>query len=152
MAMTLARLITLQDAAARLEITEGELRTLIDSGAVEAAALPDGAIVISEASLNEQLVAKHLPGSQKYAHLKGKLIWLNEASRRYKIPQQTITRWVQKGILQRVSETGHRVYVDEAAMAYCAEVYHLRRGQGRWLFNRDGTLHQPKRSARKKAA
>jgi hypothetical protein len=65
---------------------------------------------------------------------------MRAAARHYGIPNQTISRWASRGIIRIVSRTAREIYLDNADMAYCAEIYFTRRAsQGRWLFNKDGT-------------
>jgi hypothetical protein len=86
-----------------------------------------------------------LPEYQRVAHLAGVSIHVREAARKYNIPFQTISRWVQRGLIKRLGMHGQKVMIDEADIAYCAQVYHAKHGQGKWLFNPDGTPYIPKR-------
>jgi len=142
----LDRLLPLSQASKRSGLSEVKLRALAQAGKIKAAILPDGEIGVSEAAVIAMIPTpkENLPEYQKHAHLKGTSIWLSEASRKYQIPQQTISRWVATGIIARMGLDGNRVLVDEADVAYCAEVYYKNGGQGRWLFNRDGTPYKPK--------
>lgn len=53
-------------------------------------------------------------------------------SRKYKISQRTISRWMEKGYLTRLtSESKREVYVNEAELAKLAAIYHKNPGQGK---------------------
>lgn len=88
----------------------------------------------------------------KHTFLRGVGIGINEASRKYDIPQPTISRWVKRGWIDLLGKDvtypqNRRLLIDECQMAYCAEVYHIKqaeeRSQGRRLFNDDGTPFVP---------
>lgn len=92
-----------------------------------------------------QMTTKHeTPEYQRVAHLRGREISISEASRKYGVPQVTITRWVQRGLIERLGTDKNRVMIDEADIAYCAEIRRQNPGAGRWLFNPDGTPYTPK--------
>lgn len=79
-----------------------------------------------------------------YKSLQGIRIHVSEAARKYNIPNPTISRWAKKGYIKIIDRVGNKTYLDEADVARCAEVYQDRGGQGRWLFNPDGTPYNPK--------
>jgi hypothetical protein len=83
------------------------------------------------------------PEYKKFTHLQHKEIYITDAGVKYNISQQTISRWKQKGFIKVLRTEGRRVYVDESYVAYCAYVFNLVNGQGRWAFNRDGTPRTP---------
>ncbi|MBI3762225.1 MAG: MerR family transcriptional regulator [Chloroflexi bacterium] len=86
-------------------------------------------------------IAKH------FAHLIGTPIWVSEAARKYGIPSPTISVWTKHGHIKQIEHDKNRVLLDEADVAYCAKVHEERGGQGRWLFNKDGTPYVPARAA-----
>jgi hypothetical protein len=122
------------------------LRALIDKGTIRAGQLSTGEIVVSEqdALAQKPTLKEDLPEYQRHAHLKGVEIWVREAERKYGISTTTILKWVNAGYISRLSDDGYRTFIDEADVAYCAEIYNKRGGQGKWLFNRDGTPYKPK--------
>ena len=144
--MVLDRFISLNQASQQLGLSKARLRALAQTGRIKAAILPDGEIGVSEAAVIAMTPTpkENLPEYKKHAHLKGTAIWVSEASRKYDIPQPTIFNWTKAGYIARLGEDGYKVFIDEADVAYCAEIYHQRGGQGRWLFNRDGTPYKPK--------
>jgi len=139
-------LIPLQEAARKFGFTEASLRNLINKGTIRAGKLPSGDIVVSEQDTKAQTPTpkEELPEYKKHAHLKGQAIWLGEAERKYEIPHKTISRWASSGIIRRLGMEGNKVMLDEADVAYCAEIHRQRGGQGKWLFNPDGTPYRPK--------
>jgi len=86
---------------------------------------------------------ENLPEYRRHADLKGKETWISKASRDYDIPNPTISRWVQHGYICSLGTHGNKTLIDEADVAYCAEIYRRRGGQGRRLFNPDGTPYTP---------
>jgi hypothetical protein len=120
------------------------LRALIEKGKIRAAILPSGEIGVSEQAVTIMTPTpkEELPEYKKHAHLKGEAIWISEAVRRYEIPLVTISQWVKRGIIKSLGIDGNRVLIDEADVAYCAEIHRQRGGQGKWLFNPDGTPYQ----------
>jgi excisionase family DNA binding protein len=135
--------ISTAEAAHQLGVSEARLRRMIDAGKIRAANIGEETVV-SEASIRELTPKEQLPEYKKYAHLKGVSIWISDASRKYNIPNQTIVRWVAKGIIRRLGTEKNKVLIDQADLAYCAEIYHAHRGQGKWLFNPDGTPYVPR--------
>lgn len=84
------------------------------------------------------------PEFKKYSHLQGNLIWATEASRRYDVSQQTISRWIQRGYISKQGQKGRRVLIDEAEIATYADIYHTNSGaQGKWVFV-DGSVYRHK--------
>jgi predicted site-specific integrase-resolvase len=138
--MALTHFISLKEAAQKMRVSTAQIRDLVESGKIEGGILPDGEVVVNEESL--PVKKEDLPEYKKYAHLKGRAIWLNKASKDYNIPQQTITRWVKSNIIERLFDDGYRVFVNEQDVAYCAEIYHKFGSQGRRLFNPDGTPYK----------
>jgi predicted site-specific integrase-resolvase len=145
--MTLDTFLTLSDAAQKFGMAEASLRALVEKGKIRAGKLPSGEVIVSEqdAQAQKPIRKEELPEYIKYLHLRGTEISINEASRKYDINHQTLLKWVQAGYIKSINNDGYRLFVDEADVAYCHEVYRQRGGgRGRWLFNRDGTPYQPK--------
>lgn len=139
--MALDRFIPLTEAAQRMKLSVKETRSMIASGKIQGGVLPDGEMVVNANSI--PVKKEDLPEYKKYSYLREKPIWLNKASKIYKIPQQTLTRWVQSKFIKRLFDDGYRVFVNEQDVAYCAEIYHQSNSQqGRRLFNSDGTPYK----------
>jgi len=111
--------------------------------------------------------SRHLPERQahplfrKHLALCGIGIGMNEASRKYDVPQPTISRWAKAGWIRVMGKDpgyvqNRRLWIDEGEVAYCAEVYHLKqaggRKQGRKLFAGDGTPFEPVLPAEKRTS
>lgn len=79
------------------------------------------------------------PEYKKNAHLAGTQIHISEAARKYDIPQQTISRYVTKGIIKSIGRDGNKIMLDESYVAYAKEVIKRKKaGQGKWIFDKDG--------------
>lgn len=57
---------------------------------------------------------------EKFKHLRGNLLNLNQASLEYKLTSSTLSRWVQQGVIEVKKEEGVEKFVDEADVAYIA--------------------------------
>lgn len=72
-------------------------------------------------------------------HLAGTPIHMSEAARKYKIPHQTLSRYVKKMIIKTIGKNGNKVLLDEAYVAYAKQVIKRRKaGQGKWMFDENG--------------
>ena len=74
----------------------------------------------------------------------GEKIWISEATRKYGVSQRTLSRWVKAKYIERLDSDGYRVYLNEQDVAYCSAVYEERSGQGKRIFNKDGTPYKTK--------
>lgn len=148
--MTIEQYISLEEAADRLNMGEDDIQGLVESGRIRGAKLPDGSVAVSEKSVVKReptmssIPKEELPEYKKHAHLQGMGLGIREAARKHYIPQSTVGRWVQLGYIDRIGTSGKKQLIDEADVAYCAEVYRRRGSQGKWLFRQEGTPYQPK--------
>ena len=79
-----------------------------------------------------EIKLEELEEFQRFKHLLGHGISQSEASRRYDIPQATISRWVKLDHIPRLGMDRNRVLIDEAYISYYAHKYKkLDPGQGR---------------------
>jgi excisionase family DNA binding protein len=134
--------ISVPEAAHQLGVSEASLRRMIEAGSIKAANV-SGEIIVNEASIRELTPKEQLPEFKKYAHLKNSSIWISEAARKYKITFSALQRWVVKGYITRLGQDKNKTLLNEQDVAYCAEIYHQHGGQGKWLFNPDGTPYMP---------
>ncbi|MEW6505840.1 MAG: hypothetical protein AB1457_17945 [Chloroflexota bacterium] len=147
--VTLPTLIPLSEAARKYGLEEAYLRQMVEKGKIRAAMVA-GEMVVSEDEVRGEAIEvkalrkEDLPEYQMYSHLKGNSIWISEASRQYRVPHQTLVRWVKAGYIKQLGMEGNKVLIDEADIAYCSEIYRKRGRQGRILFNEDGTPYKPK--------
>ena len=141
--------ISTAEAAHQLGVSGARLRHMIEVGTVKAANI-SGETVVSEASIRKfhkqqpisqptGLRKEDFPEYKKYVHLKGNLISLRVAAKAYHIPPTTISGWIARQVISVISQQGRKKFLPEQDLAYCAEIYHERGGQGKWLFNTDGT-------------
>ena len=134
----LDRFISLSQAARRLGVAKDTLRSLIDSGRIKGAVLPNGDIGVSEPELN-QVVTR-----EQFEQLRGQAITISEAAQKYNIGKITFRQWTQRGYI-RILKEGYGMELDESDVAYCAAVYRARGGmQGKRLFDELGQPYQYK--------
>lgn len=137
--------LTIPEAARMAQVTENLLNELVLSGRIRATMLATSGITLVNKDDALQLLPRdQRPEYQKHAHLSGTCIGIREASVKYSIPHQTISRWVEKGYIQIIQREGRKVLIDEADIAYCAEVYKANPGQGKWLFTQNGNPYTKK--------
>lgn len=121
------------------QLSKGELLSLINRGILQVMNASPYSV-----SMGAMTKKEDIPEYKRFAHLKGTAIGIGEASRKYNIPHPTISRWVQRGFITRLGTGKNRiVFIDEADIAYCAQIAHTRPGSGKWLFNPDGTPYIP---------
>ncbi len=130
--------ITPEQAARQLGVNSDSVFRLADEGKLHAAVMTDGTIGISQQSVNELLPKEALPEYRENEELRGTLISINEAGRKYRLNTSTLTRWMQRGLIRQLGKQGRKTLLDEADVAYCARVYHLNSGQGKWVFDSAG--------------
>jgi hypothetical protein len=90
---------------------------------------------------------------QKFPALIGQAITVTEAANKYNLNRDTILWWKNKGFITTI-RSGYQMTIDEADVAYCAEIYHQRKDSGIGfrspLLDKDGlpyTLKHPDLSA-----
>jgi predicted site-specific integrase-resolvase len=144
---TLPSYISISEAGKRLGIPPLHLQDLIRVGTLKAARIK-GEMVVDEEKVDEiatQPKKEDLEEYKQFSHLKGEPIWASEAARKYGAPQQTLSRWVKAKYIERLETDGYRVFLNEQDVAYCCAIYEKRKGQGRRIFNKDGTPYQTKK-------
>ena len=141
---TLPNFISLTEAGERLGLNSMRLQDLIRAGTLNAARIK-GETVVDEKKVEEiatQPKKRDLEEYKQLAYLAGKKIWLSEAARKYDISHVTLSHWIVAGYIKRLDDDGYRVYLNEQDIAYCATVYEKRKGQGKRVFNKDGTPYR----------
>lgn len=142
-AADLPRYIPLAEAAKRYGIAEQTLREAVDSGTIRAVQLGE------EVAVREGDVEKIIIKKSSFDHLRGKPISLSAASRKYAIPQQTLSRWAKAGYISKLGREGRKVLVDEADVAYRVEIYRRLGGaRGRRIFDANGNPYRVKHPER----
>lgn len=71
---------------------------------------------MSESELSTQQL------SQRFVNLRGIEITVNDAASKYEIPRSTIESWIKKDYIM-VIKPGYGMTLDEATVAFCANVY-----------------------------
>jgi hypothetical protein len=66
---------------------------------------------------------------QEYPHLAGQGITLSEAAKKYGVPRSTIEKWHYNDYIS-VIENSYPIILNEAEIAYCADIYHARKAAG----------------------
>jgi predicted site-specific integrase-resolvase len=139
------RYVLLSEAAQRYNLELGILTSLVEDGRIDAVEV-DGEVAVTErdvASVKEDW--EQFPSRSDFKHLQGKTLGIAEASRKYNIPNPTLSRWSRSGYIKRVGHEGQKVLLDESDVAYCAAVYRQQDGgQGKRIFDRTGKPYIPK--------
>ncbi|GAP12248.1 hypothetical protein BECAL_03452 [Bellilinea caldifistulae] len=151
--VTLPTFLPVAEAARKYGLEEARLRQWIEKGKIRAGVVA-GEMVVSEDEVRVEAIQEKglrkedLPEYQKHAHLKGCSIGFTEAVDKYKINLSTLQRWYKKGLIAEVKRErglgGEKIFLDEADLAYCVEVYRAKGGRGKWLFDKQGLPYQPK--------
>ena len=143
---TLPSYISINEAGRRLGLNPIRLQDLIRVGTLKAARIK-GETVVDEEKVDEIATKpkkEDLEEYKQFAHLKGEPISISDAARKYDVRHTNFSRWIKLGYIKRLDQDGYRVYADEQEVAYCASVYSRRGGQGKRVFNKDGTPYQTK--------
>lgn len=135
--------VSIPEAAKKYKVPVTSLRKLIISGTIEAINY-SGEYLVSMDDLHDKLPRDVLPEYLKYSDLSTSMIGMGEAARKYNVPTQTVSRWVQKNYIKVLGIDGQKKLISEQDVAYCSDVYHEKRGQGKWLFAPDGTAYKKK--------
>jgi len=143
---TIPSYISLSEAGKRLRLPSLHLQDLIRVGTLKAARIK-GETVVEEEKVDEIATKpkkEDLEEYKQFVHLKGEPISISESTRKYGVSQRTLSRWANAKYIERLNSDGYRVYLNEQDVAYCATVYEERKGQGKRIFNKDGTPYQTK--------
>ncbi|GAP05218.1 hypothetical protein ATHL_00047 [Anaerolinea thermolimosa] len=151
--VTLPTFLPVSEAARKYGLDEARLRALIEKGKIRAGVIA-GEMVVNEDEVRGEAIQEKglrkedLPEWKKYAYLNNVEIGLSEAATKYNIPQVTLFRWYKKGIITEIRRAvvsgGEKIFLNEQDVAYCAEIYKQRKGQGKWLFDSKGLPYKPK--------
>ena len=140
--------IPVAEAAEKYGYDLDELKKMARSGKINAAVLPDGDMVVSDASIKAKILKKEdLPEYKKFADLKDKEVWVSQAARDYEVPAPTISTWVKAGFIKVVGMDRNRKMLKAQDVAYCAKIYHRYKElgtQGRRIFDEKGMPYKAK--------
>ena len=114
--------LPLAEAVQKLGLSRKVLTRLIEAGKIEAVQLPSGEVLVSAETNGYEPKTKQEIIAKKFAHLQGELISVTEAAEAYEVPRNTILEWVKRNYIAAI-KPGYRMELDEADVAYCAEIY-----------------------------
>ncbi len=149
--------LSIEEATHKYGVEKKVLTQLIEAGMIETRETPTGEmLVVADKNGNghkpqtkEEIIAA------KFAHLRGQPISASEASRKYSgihdvpISHVLFGRWVRAGYIT-VMKRGYRLQMDEAEVAYCAEIFAQKYQEyggcmsGVRIFDEDGNPYQLK--------
>ncbi len=151
----LPQALPVAEAARRAGLTEDELQKMIQSGRIVAFATQDGEVLIPVDAQGKLLMLappaeaeRPQPQSQQsqngnghldddlnarlarirredFAHMRGELITISEASVEFEVPGRTIRDWLKRGYIQSFGKYPTRL--DKAEVAFCAAIYKVRK-------------------------
>jgi hypothetical protein len=133
------------DAAHKYNLSEKALTQLIETGKIEAVQLPSGEVLVS--AENGQPISKEDILEEDFTELRGQSITVTEGAEKYDLHRNTILEWVKKEYMIPIKQGGRgsRMELDEAELAYCAQIYHDREGiSGVPLLDENGLPYQLK--------
>ena len=134
--------LPLSEAVRKYELSEKVLTQLIQAGKIEAVRLPSGELLVS--ADNKQPKTKEQIIAEKFAGLRENPITVTEAAQKYNLHRDTVLEWKKQRYIS-VLKPGYRMELDEAEVAYCAEIYHQRKGRsGVPLLDENGLPYQLK--------
>lgn len=112
-----------EQALTNYRITEHELDKLIDNDQVNTILVeePTGEriLAIYDDDLAAYIAERDIT-PEKFDHLRGNLLGMNEAGLKYGVTSATISRWASQKILEVKGQDGLKKLVDEADIAYLA--------------------------------
>ncbi len=144
----LPRYIPLAEALRRYHISEEALKEVISSGKIRTAYIGEE-VTVAEQDVRELAKGQEVVVVRRedFEHLRGNKLGIGEAARKYGLQHQTISNWVRRGIIRKVGQQGQKVLIDEADIAYAAQIYKLKKGgQGKRIFDATGKPYIPKRN------
>ena len=135
MAVELDCVIPLPQAAKRMGMTVEALTRLVTSGKLKAMKTSSGEVVVPESETKNAITR----GDKKYGALHGKPITMAKASEQYGPSIQSIWNWVKRGYIATIEDNKepYPIKIDEADVAYCADVYKTR-GKSSRIFDEAG--------------
>jgi len=142
----LPRYIPLAEALRRYKVSEEVLKEAIVSGKIRVAYI-DEEVTVAEQDVRELAKGQEVVVVRRedFEHLRGNRLGISEAARKYGVHQQTMSRWVNRGIIRKMGQKGQKVFIDEADVAYAVAVYRAKRAKkGMRIFDSKGNPYNPK--------
>jgi hypothetical protein len=122
--------LPLPEAARKYDISENLLTQLIQAGKIEAVRLSSGELLVSDNNDPQKIKTKEQIIAEKFGKLRERPITVSEASQKYRVPGSTIREWIPLEYVHIINSGGYPMKLDEAEVAYCAEIYHERKAAG----------------------
>ena len=136
--------LPLSEAANKYNLSENMLTQLIQAGKIEAVRLPSGEVLVSANNDPQRIRTKDQIIVENFVHLRRQPITISQAVKDYDVPDSTIRNWVSLKYIDIV-DASYPMKIDEAEVAYCAQIYHERGGKsGARLFDENGNPYQLK--------
>lgn len=148
----LYRVLPLDEAVHATGWSEEQLRKGIEAGTIVASVDGDGTLMIVVTPQGQPLQVSPVPPEngheddnghgddlntrlsrikrEDFAHLEGQPITVSEAARKYEVPAATIHTWIHRGYLTPLGKVGRQRQINEADIAFCAAIYHVRKPFG----------------------
>ena len=140
--------IPLKQAAKKYGISEKALLEQVESGSLVPARLPNGDLLVAERDVDPKAKTKEQIIDEHYGELKKQPITISEAEKKYRVLGRTIRFWVSLGYISTINHC-YPMRLDEAEVAYCAEIFHERQqagtGSGAPLLDENGLRYELKR-------
>ncbi|RLC84524.1 MAG: hypothetical protein DRJ03_14090, partial [Chloroflexi bacterium] len=115
-------------ASEKYDLPKKQLADWLKRGIIEGITTDRGEMV------SQTAIENNLPKDKiiqlRYPELVGVPITLTEAQEKYNVNRATIFRWAKNNNYIRVLKNGYGMTLDEAEVAYCAEIYHRRIERG----------------------
>jgi len=121
--------IPLADAAKKYGISEEALTQLIEAGKIEAVQLSSGELLVAAENNGQESKTKEEIIIKEYGQLKDQWITVSAAAHKYDVPGTTIRGWLTLDYVQ-CRDNNYPMKLNEAEVAYCAEIYHVRKKTG----------------------
>ena len=112
--------VTRARAPKNYKITEKELDNLIETGQVNTILVEtdeNRTLAIYDDDLAAYVAERDIT-PEKFEHLRGNLLGMNEAGLKHGVTSATISRWASQGVLDIRGQDGLKKLVDEADVAY----------------------------------
>lgn len=144
--------LSLEEAARKYGVEEEVLTQLIEAGMIETRETPTGELLVvaDKNGSNQDPHTKEEIIAAKFVHLREQPISAYGAQKKYGIHHNSFIRWARAGYITILNEAERSLELDEADVAYCAHVYHLKKEEyggniaGVKIFDEDGNPYQVK--------
>lgn len=115
--------VPLKEAAKKHNIDEQVLTQLISAGMIATKTEAGEILVIVDKNGNGNPQTKEEIINARFAHLQNQAITITEAAQSYDLKRKSLWQWIRRDYI-KVLKPGYRMELNEADVAYCADVYH----------------------------